>query len=243
MRTRLFLLLLVVLPTLVTPAQAGIIFGRGKKKVNPTERVPELVTIIKTDKDEHQRARAIEELRKFDAAKFPDIVPVLIDALQNDKKPVVRAEAAQALGKLRPPSPLAGPVLEQALAKDPSMRVRLQARSALLHYQWAGYRTGKKGAPPIDTKEPPLAAPDKGPLPPVIHTTPTPVGPAPSPAPTPEPLKAAPERLKPRPQPAASVETPVPLPAPAAPAATKPAPPPAPPGEGPTLEESSRGPF
>src|SRR5262249_56649337 len=94
--------------------------------------------------------------------QFPTIVPALVDALMTDPKPGVRSEAAQSLSKLRPVSKEAGWALEQAVAKDASMRVRLQARSALLHYHLAGYRVGKEAAPaPATTQsaEPPLAAP------------------------------------------------------------------------------------
>jgi hypothetical protein len=187
MRCRLFLFL-VLLPTLAQPVEAGIIFGRKPRKPSPNERVPELVTIVKTDKDEHKRARAAEELRQYDPTMFPDIIPALIEVLKSDKKPSVRAEAAQSLGKLRPISQLVGQALEQALANDPSMRVRLQARSALLGYHWAGYRSSGKKAepPPLTTKEPPLA--DKGTFPPPINThVPTPPAPVVPPAVQPTP--------------------------------------------------------
>ena len=143
MKCRLFLLL-VLLPTLAAPASAGVFFGKKKKQPNPNDRVPELLVTVKTDGDENKRARAAEELRQFDAATHPEVVPILIDVLLNDKKPAVRAEAAQSLGKLRPVSQEAGQALEQALAKDPSMRVRLQARSALLQYHWSGYRSASR---------------------------------------------------------------------------------------------------
>src|SRR5207302_3914603 len=109
--------------------------------------------LVKADKDESKRARAAEELRQYDPTMFRDIIPVLIDVLHNDKKPSVRAEAAQSLGKLRPVSQEAGLALEQALARDPSMRVRLQARSSLLGYHWAGYRNAGKNVepPPLNT--------------------------------------------------------------------------------------------
>ena len=83
---------------------------------------------------------------------------VLIDVLRNDPKPGVRSEAAQSLSKLRPVSQPAGHALEQAMQNDASMRVRLQARSALLMYHWAGFHTTKlQDAPLLQTKEPPLA--------------------------------------------------------------------------------------
>ncbi len=151
---------------LATPAQAGFLFGKKKTApVDPNQRVPELLAVIKTSPDEHKRTQAAEELRKYDPQAFPEIVPVLIDVLANDPKPSVRVEAVQTLGKLRPISPAVGQALEQALAKDTSMRVRLQARSSLLQYHWSGYRTPKKDANPPQTGEPPLAPPLPGDLP------------------------------------------------------------------------------
>jgi hypothetical protein len=210
MRGRLVLVLLLT-PALAAPASAGIIFGK-KSKPNPAERVPELLGTVKTDGDEHKRAAAAEELRQYDPTAFPDIVPVLIDVLQNDKKPSVRAEAAQSLGKLRPISQQAGQALEQALAKDSSMRVRLQARSALVQYHWSGYRSKKEepptpakdpphptkepplAGPPVTTKEPPLAPPVDKPAPPRLVPQPAPSGPVVPPlVPTvPPPLKTPP---------------------------------------------------
>jgi hypothetical protein len=99
-------------------------------------------------------------------------VPALIDALNNDPKSHVRIEAAHSLSKLRPVSQTIGEALEQAVARDTSMRVRLQARSALLQYHWAGYRGKKTDVPPLNTsREPPLAGDSN---PPVISTKPGP---------------------------------------------------------------------
>ena len=153
------LLVVLLLGVLVSPGSAGI-FGK-KNKPTPAERVPELITIVKTDGDEHKRSSAVEELRQYDPKQFPNIVPALIDALMTDAKPSVRSEAAQTLSKLRPVTKEAGWALEQAVAKDSSMRVRLQARSALLHYHLAGYHGGKDPGPALSPQspEPPLAAP------------------------------------------------------------------------------------
>ncbi|HKB39499.1 MAG TPA: HEAT repeat domain-containing protein [Gemmataceae bacterium] len=166
MKWQSILALVTTAAALATPAQAGILFGKKKPApVDPNQRVPELLDIVKTSPDEHKRAQAAEELRKYDPQAFPDMVPVLIDVLANDPKPSVRVEAVQTLGKLRPISPPVGQALEQAVAKDTSMRVRLQARSSLLQYHWSGYRTPKKDASPPQTKEPPLAPPLPGELP------------------------------------------------------------------------------
>lgn len=182
MRYRL-LLLLVMLPLLAAPARAGILFGRKKEKPDPKRRVPELVSILKTDKDADKRAKAAEELRNYDPLVFPDIVPVLVEALQHDPKTGVRIEAAHSLAKLRPVSQAIGETLEQAVAHDPSMRVRLQARSALLQYHWAGYKGKKSDVPPLTAathREPPLGGGEQ--VPPAINTTrPPPPPPGPSP--------------------------------------------------------------
>ena len=159
---------------LLTPAQAGILFKKKKPPVDANLRVPELIGQVKTSPDEHKRSQAAEELRQYDPKAFPDIVPVLMDVLASDPKPPVRAEAAHSLGKLRPVSIVVGQALEQAIAKDKSMRVRLQARSALLQYHWAGYRTPKKGDLPPQTKEPPLAPPLPGDPPPPDLSLPPP---------------------------------------------------------------------
>jgi hypothetical protein len=139
-------------------AHAGL-FSKKASKPDPKDRVPELLTLVKKDKDEHKRSAAASELRQYDPAAFPEIVPVLIDVLMNDAKPSVRTEAAESLSKIRPVSKQAGLALEQALDKDPSTRVRMQARYSLLQYHWAGYRSGSKDAV-VDSKEPPLAPSD-----------------------------------------------------------------------------------
>src|SRR6202035_4586739 len=89
-----------------------------------------------------------------------------------------------------------------------SMRVRLQARSSLLQYHWAGYRSEGKpvNVPVPQTKEPPLAAPQTK-EPPVLSPVPPPAtNPAPPAAPAPpivnttsnpKPLPAGPEKLPP----------------------------------------------
>src|SRR5262249_51646967 len=127
--------------------------------------------------------------RHYDPKAFPEIVPVLVDIGLNDAKTGVRLEAVQSLGKLRPVSQQAGWALEQAVEKDSSMRVRLQARSLLIQYHLSGYRRSKNPDMPapngnhVKTEEPPLAVPPAEP-PPAL-----PVNPA-----------VVPDRLVPSPQ-------------------------------------------
>ena len=191
LRCRFFLLLLAF-GVLAAPASAGI-FSSKHTKPNPAERVPELLAILKNDLDEHKRTAAAEELRQYDAAAFPDMIPALIEVVLHDPKPGVRTEAADTLGKLRPVTQQAGKALEQALSNDASMRVRLQARYSLLTYHWSGYHSGKKTEPtasltgepppvmpmeksvvkPSSTSGPrlaPVPAASKGPLPPAVDT-------------------------------------------------------------------------
>jgi HEAT repeats len=144
-----FLLALWVSILLTLPVQAGILFGRHAK-TNPAERVPQLIVTVKTDTDEDKRASAAKELRDYDPAANPDIVGVLIDVLQHDAKPGVRAEAAQSLGKLRPVSQEAGWALEQA-THDSSIRVRLQARTSLMGYRLSGYHSPPKEGETVAT--------------------------------------------------------------------------------------------
>lgn len=207
MRWRRLWLIVTVLLVSAAPGSAGIIFNR-KPKPNPTERVPQLVYQLKTDKDEDKRAQAAEELRNFDAAAYPEIVNALVEAALGDPKPKVRSEAVQSLGKIRPISQRAGWALEQVAASDTALRVQVQARSALVTYRMSGYRSANGEPAPegrtLKTEEPPLAEPVGTPSPPVKSTsakkrifqrqpapvTPAPVAPAtvaPAPAPSPTP--------------------------------------------------------
>jgi len=140
------------------PAPAQWIFAR-KAKVNPTQRVPELIVTVKVDADERKRAQAAEELRDYDTKVFTEIVPVLTDVLLHDKKASVRSEALTSLAKIRPVTTIAGQALEKAAADDESLRVRLQAKADLPKYHLAGYAARRNESAPAkkkQTDEPPL---------------------------------------------------------------------------------------
>jgi hypothetical protein len=204
------LLVLPLLAALPLSASAGLFFGKKAPKPDPAKRVPELITTVKTDGDESKRAAAAEELRQYDPSEQKEIVPILIDVLLHDAKPSVRAEAAQSLGKLRPVNAEAGWALEQAVAKDTSMRVRLQARSSLLMYHMAGYRSPKVDEEPADKAKEPAHAEA---TPPAVKTSPAP------------PPKVSGNRLVPVPAPSPSPPAPV-APAPALSPVPAPSPPP-----------------
>jgi outer membrane biosynthesis protein TonB len=194
---------------LAPPAPAGIIFGRKSDKPDPRDRVPELLRVVRGDGDENKRASAAEELRRYDATQYPDIVPTLVNVLLSDRKPAVRAEAAQTLGHLRPVSSSAGQALEMARDKDPSMRVRVQARSSLLSMHWNGYH-GKKDEPFNGAKEPPLLDPQNQPQPqPPAVSTNQPQLPRLTPVPQPAPPTVQPPQPPPQPpQPQAQPQPP-----------------------------------
>jgi hypothetical protein len=164
-------LVLVVLAGTSLSARAGILFGK-KLKPKAVDRVPVLIATLRSDPEERRRAAAAQELRDYDPVAYQEIVPALIEALQHDPKEKVRSEAVQSLARLRPISQAAGMAIEQAVSSDTALRVRLQARSALLQYHVSGYREPKNGyrepkkeemsAPThggVSTDEPPLAPP------------------------------------------------------------------------------------
>jgi len=153
------ILAVVILPAWVLPAQADGIFGLfGKKaKVDPVKRVAELIVTLKTEQDDRKRASAASELGTFDAAAFPEIVPVLVDVLQHDTKPGVRMDAASSLSSIRPISQVAGDALDKSASNDDNLRVRLHAKSIVMKYRFAGYSPGTKTNPVSPkTPEPPL---------------------------------------------------------------------------------------
>lgn len=150
------LILATLLTVVVTaPSQAGLF--RRSSKPDPAVHVPALIQTLRTDTEEKNRAQAASGLREYDAKVFPDILPTLVEALTNDKSPAVRAEAAESIGKVRPITAQAGYALEQAVAKDTSLPVRLSARWALLQYRVLGYIAGVKDDVAMETKEPPIA--------------------------------------------------------------------------------------
>jgi hypothetical protein len=175
MRWRTLALVLSIAAAFAGPASAGIFFNRHPKP-NPAERVPQLIAALKTETDDRKREAAVKELRDYDAATQPDVIPTLIDVLQHDPKAAVRSEAAETLGKLRPVSQQVGQALEQAAGNDASVRVRLQCRTTLMSYRLAGYSSRKKvEEKPVAAVPPPpvpvTAAPKKQTVVPIVPNT------------------------------------------------------------------------
>jgi hypothetical protein len=155
-----YLLILLIVPACALHASAGLFDKRAKPE--PSVRVPELIGILKTEQDERKRSTAVQELRQYDPRSFPEMIPALVDVLQNDARPGLRLEAMHSLSTLRPVSQIVGEALEQTAANDKSLRVRLQARTTLISYHWSGYNTPKKTeatvpvTPGLKRTEPPL---------------------------------------------------------------------------------------
>jgi hypothetical protein len=140
------LVVIVMFAGLTASAPAGI-FSKKAPKADPVQRVPELLYTVKMEPEEAKRVAAATELRQYDSKMFPDVVPILADVVRNDKSPVVRQEALNSLGKIRPVSAMAGEAIEEA-AKDPVARVRMQAWTSLKLYRFAGYRGSPKADGP-----------------------------------------------------------------------------------------------
>lgn len=174
MRQRLLMAILVTL-TLVAQSDAGIF--RRSPKPDAATYVPALIDLLKSSDDERARASAANALREFDAKAFPEILPVLIDALATDRSASVRAEAAESIGRIRPVTAQAGYALEQAKENDSSTRVRIAARTALVQYRILGMFTGVKSDVAMQSAEPPLAPSTGGksvPSTTVLRPTPSP---------------------------------------------------------------------
>jgi hypothetical protein len=212
-----FLLGLAAATTFVLPAPAGILFNRQPKS-NPVERVSQLLATLRADKAERRREAAARDLRAFDAAASPELVPALIEALQHDASADVRLEAAQTLGRLRPVTQQAAWALEEAVARDASLRVRLQARSLLLQYRLSGYRSQGQAEEPAagPRTQPGASAPTPLPAPAAAVTRSRKRAPIVVPRETAPPPLASPEGMIPGPR-AVPLSSPTPPLVPSAP--------------------------
>lgn len=121
--------------------------GKQKQTLNP-EQVAQICQVLKGSGEETTRMAAVDDLRMVEGPAQIVAISALMETLKTDRKAGVRAEAAVALSKMRPVRQEVGTALENTITKDSSMRVRIQARSALLQYNLAGYRSAQ-GAPPV----------------------------------------------------------------------------------------------
>src|SRR6478672_5833822 len=113
------MMMFVFVADLSEPTPAQMLLSK-KSKVNPTQRVPELILTLKTEPDERKRVQAVTELRDFDITTFNEIVPILAEVLVTDKSANVRMEAITSLSRIRPVTQIAGHAIEKAAAEDES---------------------------------------------------------------------------------------------------------------------------
>ncbi|HMP60522.1 MAG TPA: HEAT repeat domain-containing protein, partial [Gemmatales bacterium] len=206
--------------------------------VDPHRRVHELLQTLRNDPKPDRRENAAFNLRSFSAEVHFEIVPALIDSLQQDSVPAVRRAALQSLAEIQPRSAEVLEALEHAAEHDDSWRVRQSARWAKRGYQVPTEQPKATPAPtpamvPKASPTQPAEAPARFRLFPFLSSSPTP---APTAAPVAIPAQAAPPAASPSPakrlgslfdwlkrKPA---ETAAPTPAPPPPQAPPPAPPP-----------------
>jgi hypothetical protein len=153
--TRWILPLLAAL-VIMTPMAGGGAFGRtGKSDAS----VKQLAETLRTETDEKKRRAAVAELKDADPRTQGEVIPALVAALQRDRSPQVRADAAEVIGQFKMVFPLAGIALETAAEDDSSPAVRDAAHQALWEYYLAGYRSVGGEVFPGSTPEPPFAKP------------------------------------------------------------------------------------
>ena len=104
-------------------------------------RARQLAALLQSEQDIPKRREAIKELAGFDPRTDADVLPTLVSSLRKDPAPEVRADAAEAIGRLKPVSQSAGLALEDAGGTDPNVKVREAVNLALLQYHLNGYRT------------------------------------------------------------------------------------------------------
>ena len=129
-------------------ASAGGIFSKRPVVSNPNDQVQQLIQTVTASANPSTRARAVADLREYDAATYVQIIPVLVNALKKDPSVNVRLEAARSLGRIRPLTPLAGDALAAASTGDSAIRVRWQARASLLVYTVAGVNPNNRAKEP-----------------------------------------------------------------------------------------------
>jgi len=155
-------LVVAVLPSLAVPSSAGIFFNRKSRQQNQGDKVQALIQTARSDRSERRREAAVEELREYDPNMYPEIIPLLIEKVQNDPSSDVRQEAAASLGKLRVATPQANMALQQAQSNDSSRSVRKEAKKWLANIKnqiMPNEQGNGQGNPVVTTEEPPLAGP------------------------------------------------------------------------------------
>ncbi|MGL6074098.1 MAG: HEAT repeat domain-containing protein [Fimbriiglobus sp.] len=130
------------------PIDFGLgLLKRRQAKPDPVSRAKQLIETLKSDPDEAKRRAAALELRGMDPRNNADVIPALTLSLQKDPSPIVRIEAIDSLGKLKPVSQTAGLAMESALETEPDAKVRDSIKAALWQYHLNGYKTPSGSVP------------------------------------------------------------------------------------------------
>lgn len=93
--------------------------------------VQEKVDKLRTSSHWIARRKAARSLRGYDWRRHPEAVEALADAVRCDRQCLVRQEAAESLGKMKPCLPVAHETLARAAEADPSLIARCAAKKAL----------------------------------------------------------------------------------------------------------------
>jgi len=149
----------------------------AKLTVTPSERIEQLLQILKTDRKEDQRSKAAEELGKLASAEYPEVVSGLIDALVRDDSSSVRKVVIHSLAEIEPATHEVKDALDQAVKQDKSWMVRQAARLAVWRYKPKDEppsapgpklrntsKPGKTGSVPATKTPPTKPAPPEDPL-------------------------------------------------------------------------------
>ncbi|MCZ2342083.1 MAG: HEAT repeat domain-containing protein [Bacteroidales bacterium] len=139
------------------------LFKRKQKEEPVAPPTQHYVTTLQSDPDEQKRLMAASGLANADPRVDAAVIPTLIHSLQRDPSPLVRSQAAEVIGKLKPIYLHAGLALQTAAQSDPTDMVRKASKAALWEYHLAGYRPAAGiGGRNEQTPEPPIANPVPG---------------------------------------------------------------------------------
>lgn len=123
--------------TLILAASVGIHAGHERARGDCREcgeadaAVQEKVVKLRTASLWVVRRKAARQLRGYDWERHPEAVEALADAVLHDRQCLVRQEAAESLGRMKPCHPSAHEALARAAEDDPSLIARCAAKKAL----------------------------------------------------------------------------------------------------------------
>lgn len=172
--------------TLILAASVGIHAGHDRARGDCREcgevdaAVREKVATLRTACLWVVRRKAARQLRGYDWERHPEAVEALADAVLHDRQCLVRQEAAESLGKMKPCLPAAHEALARAAEDDPSLIARCAAKKALKSVGQACVKPCDVCGPSASDVEegiPPLSEPGESIIPPPPETLLEPLAP------------------------------------------------------------------